>query len=107
VRETSTATEGAPDLEVEFTFACDDGSGEFSMSVDVPSEVVADGETFDRTVATAEMWEDAAWAIATSAGSYTDLEGDGMRSWTVLEAGVAPADGGGVRNVFVGTVRSG
>jgi hypothetical protein len=86
-----------------YFFTCADGSGTFNLRVSgVLDQAYEDG--IRAAVETGDLWEDATWATLPAGGSgdYGFLDGGGVHAGQVLEAGVAPLDGGGIREVFTG-----
>lgn len=92
------ANETSTVVLVDTAFACSDGSGEFHLEVEVSSTF----EDWLPAVESGELFDDGKWTVSRATGDYESLAGDGARAWQVVEAGVAPWDGGSVRSVFTG-----
>jgi len=89
--------EDPENLLVDWEFTCADGSGQFTMQVAQPAyndemlaPFIASGEVID---------EGETWEIISGTDSYTNLNGQGTRTWLVLVPGV----GDTTETTYIGT----
>ena len=92
------ASETSTVVLVDTAFVCGDGSGEFHLAVEVSSTL----DDWLPAIESGELFDDGEWTVSQTTGDYAKLTGNGARAWQVMEAGVAPWDGGSIRSVYTG-----